>query len=389
MPILNKDSYYFVNHDGSLDLKTHGGYPVTTLHNWDEHNYWIVEFIGAGAISSINLENIIPANLYQNLLNGSLKLLLSHVSEAYHAVVDLIYQHLVIEQKLPTENIVLVTNSADIQLEIDLISKKYNLPHIKSKHMMSFEYDANKNLSLYTDHFTIKNLQDKTYNKKYISLNGLWRPHRLLLVSFLKSLNVLNDGFVSLNCVPCDLPTMDFMFPIMLEWSKNNIEGTNLLLSNEQEIKTISKIYVDNIDNTRPSYTSLDKRYYENSYFSIVSETLCWATNSGEGLTLGRALSEKTFKPILFKHPFMLLAVPKSLELLKDLGYKTFSECIDESYDNEYDDSKRVYMVAKEAERLCNLKENELKDFLKTCREITDHNFNVLRNKNNFIYDKT
>jgi hypothetical protein len=85
----------------------------------------------------------------------------------------------------------------------------------------------------------------------------------------------------------------------------------------------------------------------------------------------------------------LLLARPRALQLLKQLGYRTFSEYIDESYDYEEDESKRVYMVAKQAERLCNLNGDDLRSFIDGCREITEHNFNVLKNKQNFLYWKT
>jgi len=85
------------------------------------------------------------------------------------------------------------------------------------------------------------------------------------------------------------------------------------------------------------------------------------------------------------KHPFILASVPKSLEILKSMGYKTFSPFINEDYDNELDDGKRMLMIVSEIERLCNLDVQELEKFILFAREICTHNYNVLMSKNKFI----
>ena len=120
-------------------------------------------------------------------------------------------------------------------------------------------------------------------------------------------------------------------------------------------------------------------KLYEDSYFSIVTETNFFGHT-------GRFLSEKTFKPMLYKHPFILLCDPYSLPLLKQIGYKTFHPYIDESYDNEPNDVKRLKMILNEVNRLCNLTELELFEFIDKVKEITIYNHNLLINKPNFSH---
>lgn len=388
MAILNANKYYFLNSDGSLFSKD-AGYSVDLFAEWNDKTYWMIEFIHSEPFKRTPVETIVGEKIFKDILNGKITLLLVHISEAYHFVIDEIYQELIINQKIPVENILYVTNSADIDLEINAISKKYKLNKLPSMHMSSFEYGAQFILKRQPEDFTCNTLVDKTYDKKFLSLNGLWRPHRVLLGCFLTSLKLIDKGHISFNCVPCDQPEIREIFPHIIKWCENNLEGKQLLLENESSVKNLSKIFLDKINNKRPEYNMLDKKYYEDTYFSIVTETLGWKDASYGGVTTGRAISEKTFKPILLKHPFMIISLPGTLQLLKDLGYRTFNECIDESYDNEQDDSKRIYMVTKEAERLCNLSDSELKDFLKTCREITNYNFEVLKNKQQFVYKKT
>jgi hypothetical protein len=85
------------------------------------------------------------------------------------------------------------------------------------------------------------------------------------------------------------------------------------------------------------------------------------------------------------RHPFILASVPNSLEIYKIMGYKTFSPFVDESYDQELDDGKRMLMILSEIERLCNLTESELSVFLLNVKEICDYNYDILVSKTQFI----
>jgi hypothetical protein len=125
-------------------------------------------------------------------------------------------------------------------------------------------------------------------------------------------------------------------------------------------------------------------KFYADSYFSVVSETNCFAKGimQGDITPPGRLLSEKTFKTIAVKHPFIIVAKAKTLELLREIGYRTFSPWIDESYDNELNESTRMLMIVKEIKRLCELSPNQLTDFLNNVREICEYNHQILLSKN-------
>ena len=65
--------------------------------------------------------------------------------------------------------------------------------------------------------------------------------------------------------------------------------------------------------------------------------------------------------------------------------FLTFSPFIDEQYDQELDDGKRMLMILDEIQRLCNLTESELSEFLLNVKEICDYNYDVLMSKTQFI----
>jgi hypothetical protein len=399
MSLLNQDSYFYIethNNRNSIAPEPkvrHGGWPGTAIRNWDDKDYWYVEFINGDAFYHYPIEKLAGPEMYERIKKGEVTLCISHVHEAYHYVIEDIYTDVIINSGINPSNVLYLTNSADIDKEIDFVSKKLNLPKIKSEFISLFELVAKHEALTRSNEYATSTLSKLDYNKKFISLNGLWRPHRLLLVSLLEGLKIRQSGYVSLNACVSDCPTMDEMFPEMLKWCSVSDGAINLLLSNESLIKTLDKLHIDT--ESSPThwhgavYHSLNKQYYEDTYFSLVTETLCSPEFSAGGNSIGRAISEKTFKPILNNHPFMIAGIPGVLRLLKELGYKTFSPFIDESYDDESNAAKRCYMIAKEAERLCNLKDDKLQEFLNNCKPITDYNLNLLKSKKVFAHQMT
>ena len=53
-------------------------------------------------------------------------------------------------------------------------------------------------------------------------------------------------------------------------------------------------------------------------------------------------ITEKTYKPIAFRHPFVIMGQQGILKSLQDNGFETFENLFDESYDNELDWMKRL-----------------------------------------------
>ena len=68
--------------------------------------------------------------------------------------------------------------------------------------------------------------------------------------------------------------------------------------------------------------------------------------------------------------PFFVIAQPYTLKYLRDSGFKTFGDIIDESYDNEVDDVKRFNMVTDEIIKL--FTENTLDEIHDIYYSITD-----------------
>lgn len=89
-------------------------------------------------------------------------------------------------------------------------------------------------------------------------------------------------------------------------------------------------------------------------------------------------LSEKVFRSIEAEKPFILFAHPEALKYFRELGFRSFSPFIDESYDLHNDPKKRIKIIFREIKRLSQIPINELKDELKNLQPIFDHNKKVL-----------
>ena len=102
--------------------------------------------------------------------------------------------------------------------------------------------------------------------------------------------------------------------------------------------------------------------WYNKTNFSVVAETFFYyngcafdsgkktfsSDETGKEYIPDVSLSEKSFKPIAFSHPFITLGEPGTLKMLQDFGFETFDHCVDESYDLLTDDNLRLINVVEQ-----------------------------------------
>jgi hypothetical protein len=116
-----------------------------------------------------------------------------------------------------------------------------------------------------------------------------------------------------------------------------------------------------------------DPEKYLVSMLHVVTETYADSTNFPDSF-----VSEKTFKPMFYKRPFIVVGQWKTLEGLKRLGYRTFGEHWNEEYDNKKHDWNRATMALDEVLKWCRSTQKHKKFVYEKTREICEHNFRVL-----------
>lgn len=102
---------------------------------------------------------------------------------------------------------------------------------------------------------------------------------------------------------------------------------------------------------------------YIDTYFSVVTETVAerpWSFRT-----------EKIVKPIAQGHPWICVAGPGFYKDLRDLGFRTFSGLIDESFDQIDDLQSRLDRIHAVVQDLC---QQDLASFLDSCYSICKYN---------------
>lgn len=344
---------------------------------------WYCLFSCENSFKIYRMRDLIEPEALSKILKKEAFLVLDNTLEPFIKVIDSIYEN-VVNDGIPASQIILLTNMYDAKTYTDNYAKSINQDSIRILWYTVFEQDLFNALSytVYSDKNVPNTLQVKNYNKKFLNFNRRWRLHRPFLIALMYGNNLLDQGFISFG--PCDnRDTWAHKWPELNHYFRNDPEMLSRLQFCEN-VKTIPPLFLDTeeLHINRAESTTDTNKYYEESYFSIIAETTYF---TGEWYHSARFLSEKAFKPIAMKHPFILVSVPNSLEIYKIMGYKTFSTIIDESYDTEIDDGKRMLMILAEIERLCNLRADELEKFILDAKEICEYNYNVLLSKKKFI----
>lgn len=200
--------------------------------------------------------------------------------------------------------------------------------------------------------------------QKFLCYNNAGRPWRTDIAFALQKMGAINDSILS--CILAVEP-------------KHSI-----LYSNDNEFaeftKTVPVYYNMETGKYDAGYNNIVRQHYENTYISIVTESRFTRQQTQSSSVSGVFLTEKTFRTIIAGHPFILISEPYSLQALKETGFKTFSDVIDESYDEIKDDKQRLRAIIAEIERLNNFTEDQWLDFQLKTKPIRKHNFDNMKN---------
>jgi hypothetical protein len=206
--------------------------------------------------------------------------------------------------------------------------------------------------------------------KDYINLNRMPRLHRCILMQKIIDNNLLSNGYNTWA---------------LQNW-KNNIYSENFFKkfnedypNNTINLQSYDILDVNDIGNSNPTFR-IPIAHCEKTFIYLVTEThidnKCFF------------ISEKTYKPISIGMPFILLGNPGTLQSLREDGYATFSNWIDERYDMDLPLDERISIIINNLIKISNLHNIEKINIRRQMNEICKHNltlYKLLNNKNNFI----
>jgi hypothetical protein len=259
------------------------------------------------------------------------------------------------------------------------VAEKYNL---KIKY---FDYFTARFSDLRWQHLSFINEYQKL-NYKICCFNHRKTYHRHYTCSFLSQqddvffsiYSIYNDQELYNNILSLDLFTEKYqnIFLAGNELLKSNDFRWDLHTSNDYRHKKLSQekygdnwYTVINPDNDLQAQTSYKIR---ESFLTLLTET--------KFISPWPNFSEKTIRCFCSYRPFLLLAPPRTLRLLKDLGFKTFDRWWDESYDEIENHHRRLEKVLDTCENILSKNFNELEKLLEEMKEVLDHNYQNLCN---------
>jgi len=89
-------------------------------------------------------------------------------------------------------------------------------------------------------------------------------------------------------------------------------------------------------------------------------------------------ISEKTYKVIACRQPFIIMGNKDTLKKLRECGYKTFDGFIDESYDS-LPNFERMEAIIKSIKKIINIEDKI--EWFKSMEDIVEHNYNTFISK--------
>lgn len=195
-------------------------------------------------------------------------------------------------------------------------------------------------------------------DKVFLSYNRKPANHRTKLVDAFRSNGLLDSGLVTLGH---DNPDKALTLEGNADVVSEDIDGD---VGVPNDIRSLG-----------------DHDIWKSALVNVVSETV----------TNGEFLSEKIWKPIIGKRPFLLLGPPGSIRKLQDLGFKTFGDFWDEGYNdwiytdgrryNQLDDEKSIEGICQILNKLKTYSPSHIKQMYNRMYSILEHNHNHFFNE--------
>jgi hypothetical protein len=208
------------------------------------------------------------------------------------------------------------------------------------------------------------------FNKKFLCLNRIItgdRSYRLELVANIISRGLLEHGDVSLAI--SNTPIGDWRNEISSPDTKLTTAAIGHIKKHIGQLTDPLTVDLDLPDATCSAHVGpIEIATNQSAMWHVVSETVFYYNK--------KHLTEKIFKPIVNKRPFLLVGAPGNLAYLKSYGFKTFDNWIDESYDLEADPTRRLEMITEQLSVICNLDNSQLDSMYQEMMPIIEHNYN-------------
>lgn len=308
---------------------------------------------------------IIPGFVLKKINKLQAKILITNVYEgfSFEKMVEYISKYFISKYDLSFENFVFLTGNK---------SKPDNIKTIYYNFWEKIVFQNNNAKDVYNDYYNLI-FSDNIRKYKFICLQRRPRPYRLAVYTELypykdDSLLTMGTGDAGPNVK--DNFYQDVMwFYKLYKKSYQKFKANNL-------VKTLPAKYDVDLSINNPTF-DYDIEKFRESYLHVVPETYFENQNSQI------FFSEKIFKPVIHFQPFIMFNQTGALQEFRSMGFETFPEVIDESYDQMYDDNDRLYATINSILEFTKQDKTTLSKVMKKVFPIFVHNyFNLISRVN-------
>jgi hypothetical protein len=313
---------------------------------------------------------------------------------------------------------------------LDINNEEYEIPYIRSKELDSISQWVEKhnisNLTVYCTDFKSDQHYQKIYpslklksmdvfsvshskefikskkrlvktkpheiTKKFICL--AWRYHvsRHMIMSYLAEKDIIKDSNVSFFF---NIPNEKLKKNMWTSWREFSFKFPTFfdeVMSGNEKLMTMVPLSIEvsnpkSVNNQSanlsddPSKNIITSHCpassYRESCISIVLEsrvTQPWPN-----------ISEKTLNSIIQRKPFIIVGAHGVLKMMRDMGFKTFNDYWDESYDEEIYNDSRIVKICNLVNDLSMMTIDEMRDMYANMSPILEHNFNQVEHLEKFF----
>lgn len=270
---------------------------------------------------------------------------------------------------IPLNKCVYFTNCANSKDIYNAYCRKRNItPEINVEYFPTFrthKTDIELVLEKYKNIPYNRNKREKIF----LCFQRRFNDHRIAMLLNASKNAILNKFFISMDSKN---PETEETFALTASTFIDRYPDFNFTKSdiNLASLSLPLTLDTDNFDSYPMESSQFStESFYKSSLINIISETYFFSKEIH--------LTEKTWKPIAFKQPFIMVGSKGSLQHLKDLGFKTFNDFWDESYD-QCDDEERMIKLFSIINSIATWNTKQQQKFMSRVQDIVEYNFNHL-----------
>ena len=254
------------------------------------------------------------------------------------------------------------------KVKINVIPSKFYMDQL-SRDVVDLKNEGGhiNELGVFTKVHTIDDIDLSKKTKHFFTmLRNVSKEHRVCLAAYIEYHDLWDKNIISW---------------LKGEWKGNVPECLDEKyhpMINKLSDKPIFELDTQNIEN-KYSFSPMltwNWGYFQETFLSIITEAAIFESIF---------LTEKTAAPLWNLHPFIIISAPFTLKKLHELNFKTFHPFIDENYDNETDNAKKMNMIFDELDKFREKSIEELREWWKEIIPILEHNqnnfFNISKEK--------